>query len=112
MRSVAVLVIFPSLHVAFAATPAASQTLSVGETTARQVRASKDHVAVAVQPNGHVGEAPVEKIAATTRAQEAKPHKTVVPEVQRAEEAAEGKASAPEAHLAPEKNHKTAEEKA
>lgn len=113
MRSIAILVVLRLLHVAFAATPAvtpaASQTLSVGETTARQVRASKDHVAVVVKPNGHVDEAPVEKIAATTRAQEAKPHKAAVP--------VEDKALAAEAfnhtaHAAPEKTQKAAEEKA
>jgi len=77
MRPFTVLVFLPSLQIAFAAAPTASKTLSVGETTGRQVRASKEHVAVEVQPNGHIAEAPHEKIQASTARIEAKPHKAV-----------------------------------
>lgn len=92
MRRAAIVVLLPSLHVAFAATPAAPKTLSVGEATARQVRSSKEHVAVAVQPDGHISEAPAETIQSATTRIQARPHQAVETEV---------KVSLPKAHETP-----------
>lgn len=102
MRPPAVLVLLPLLRIVFAASPASPKTLSVGEATKRQVRSSKEHVAVAVQPDGHISEAPGEKIQSATTRIEAKPHQAVEHEE---------KASTPKSHEAlPRKATETATE--
>jgi hypothetical protein len=93
MSPTAVFFLLPTLQLVRAAAPASSKTLAAGEATARQVRASKEHVAVEVQSNGHLSEAAPQKMGSATARMEAKPHKAVdqVPPVPNPPEAAEQK---------------------